>query len=221
MSVINEALKKAQKEKETRDSDIAWALASGGRKGNIQPGRLAFLSLILIAAVIILFRQYSFLNQRSDELAALSQPVMPDAGKEEKATSEMFYERARQSHKAGNIAEARELYLRCLELDPGYTDALNNLGVISIHEKEYSAARRYLEKAALLRPEHAAPYYNLACLFSICGEAGEGIKYLKKAVSLDQTVRGWARKDTDLKTLREVSEFEKIVEGDFNELEIN
>ena len=119
-------------------------------------------------------------------------------------------------HNIGSIAEAKELYLRILELDPGFTDALNNLGVICIHEKEYLSARKYFEKAVVLKPRYPILYYNLACLLSIGGETEESMMYLKKAISLDQSVAEWARKDTDLESLRRVHEFKEIIERGFN-----
>jgi hypothetical protein len=53
-------------------------------------------------------------------------------------------------------------------------------------------------------------------LLSVRGETEESIMYLKKAMSLDQAVREWAKKDTDLKSLRGIPEFEEIIEKGFN-----
>ena len=128
-------------------------------------------------------------------------------------TPEMLYDKAKQFHRAGNIAEAKELYLASLKLDPGYTDALNNLGLIFIHEKDYPTGRKYLEKAVRIKPGYALPYYNLACLLSIDNEIEESLMYLKKAMSLDHTIREWAEKDTDLENLRVIPEFKELVEG--------
>jgi hypothetical protein len=57
------------------------------------------------------------------------------------------------------------------------------------------------------------PYYNLACLFAIKGEAKESLAHLTKAVSLEKEVREWAQRDTDLENLRGMPEFEEIVGG--------
>ena len=121
------------------------------------------------------------------------------------------YDRARRFHKKGRLEEARRLYEETLRLDPGYVDALNNLGVIFIEKRDYLAAQRSLEKAVRLKPRYAEPFYNLACLNAIKGEIKLALAQLKKAVSLDPTVRDWARKDTDLENLRHLPEFKELI----------
>jgi tetratricopeptide (TPR) repeat protein len=125
--------------------------------------------------------------------------------------SEETYNRARQFHKEGRLEEAKRLYEETLQLDPGYVDALNNLGVIFIGERDDVAARRSLEKAVRLKPRYAEPFYNLACLNAIRGDIKLALAQLKKAVSLDPTVRDWARKDTDLDSLRHLPEFRELI----------
>jgi Tfp pilus assembly protein PilF len=98
-------------------------------------------------------------------------------------------------------------------LDPRYVDALNNLGVIYIRDKEYMAAQRNFEKAARLKPDYVDAHYNLACLHAIKGEATQSLAHLKRAVSLDNSARDWAQKDTDLENLRGLPEFEAIIGG--------
>ena len=96
-------------------------------------------------------------------------------------------------------------------LDPGYVEALNNLGVIYIREGDFDAAKENLEKAVRLNPRHVESYYNMACLYAIKGEAEQGLEYLKKAVSLDSNVREWAREDSDLQNLNSSEEFIQLL----------
>ena len=88
---------------------------------------------------------------------------------------------------------------------------MNNLGVLYIRDKDYTAAQRSFEKAIQLQPGYVDSYYNLACLYAIKGEARQGLDHLKKAASLDRTAKDWARKDTDLENLRGLPEFEEII----------
>ncbi|MBN2061315.1 MAG: hypothetical protein JW882_12955 [Deltaproteobacteria bacterium] len=213
MSVINEALKKAQQRKEIRDIEFARVLSSAKGNSKIPSGRIIFYSVILVSALFFMFRPYQFWDTGNDEPAAVKGNVIPETGHERVQAPEMLYQKAKEFHNTGRMSEAKDLYLKILELDPGYTDALNNLGVISIHEKEYTNARKYLEKAVLLKPGNAIPYYNMACLLSIEGDTEASIMYLKNAVSMDEAVRDWARKDIDLGKLRGISDFEKIIEA--------
>ena len=90
-------------------------------------------------------------------------------------------------------------------------DALNNLAGIYMHEKNFSAAQRSLEKAIRLKPADADPYYNMACVFAIKGEVSKSLSHLKKAVSMDRSVRKWAQKDADLNNVRKIPEFKDII----------
>ena len=80
--------------------------------------------------------------------------------------------------------------------------ALNNLGVILINERNFPAARTRFEKAIRLKPGYIDPYYNLACFYALTNQPEEGLRYLKRAVSINPKVKGWALKDTDLEKLR-------------------
>ena len=124
-----------------------------------------------------------------------------------------MYEKARFFQKNGRLQEAKLLYEEILSLDPDYVDALNNLGVIHIHDKDYSAARAYFSKAVLLKPDYVDSHYNLACLHALEGELSQSIVHLQKAVSLNQSVKQWARSDTDLQKLHGIPEFESILKG--------
>ena len=78
MSVINEALKKAQKEKEYRELEFAGALASGARKRIFPPGSFLFYSLAFIAVILLAFISYSWLKSKSDKTEALSEFHAPN-----------------------------------------------------------------------------------------------------------------------------------------------
>jgi len=122
-----------------------------------------------------------------------------------------FYDRARHLFKSSRSQEAKKVYQEALGIDPGHVDTLNNLGVLFLNDKDYLAAQISFEKAIRLKPGYVDPYYNLACLHAIKGETRQGIEYLEKAISLDNSVRDWAQKDTDLENLRVLPEFMEIM----------
>lgn len=122
-----------------------------------------------------------------------------------------LYEKARLFQKSGRLQEAKRVYEETLSLDPDYVDALNNLGVIHIYDKNYPAAQALFEKTIRLKSDYVDSYYNLACLHALNGEVSQSLVHLKKAVSLNQSVKDWAQRDTDLQNLRSVPEFEEII----------
>jgi protein O-GlcNAc transferase len=66
---------------------------------------------------------------------------------------------ALRKHQAGALDEARELYCRVLEADPGQTDALHLLGLLANQVGQQALARQFIENA-LARAPHNAEYHN-------------------------------------------------------------
>ena len=211
MSYIHEALQKAQKEKDTKYPKYKSIFLVPKRK----PGIFAVRPIWLICLFFILlaFALYSWLDSRGKETISAPKDLKPEASPRSEIVvdAKHFYDRARQFHKIGRLKNARRLYQKALMLDKGHVYALNNLGVICIQEGNYSEARKNLERAVRLRPEYVDPHYNLACLHAVRGEVKRALDYLKRAVSLDKSVRGWARNDGDLQNLRGVPGFEEII----------
>ncbi len=121
------------------------------------------------------------------------------------------YQKARALHREGRLTDAGLWYEKVLSADPGHVAALNNRGVLHLHEKNYLAARKCFEKAIRLRPDYVDPYYNLACVCAAQGFPQQGLSYLEKAVSMDPNVKNWARDDPDLDALRNEPRFQEMV----------
>lgn len=228
MSYIHKALKKAQKEKEARHNKYNSIVSTPGYKPRLFSGKALWLTCFFL--VSLAFAAYFLLPFRSTQ-PPIREPVrhkvtpQPQATPQAKAPQQpeatpqpqsevnatALYEKARDFHKRGRLQEAMRLYEKTLSLDPDYVDALNNLGVIHIHNRRYPAARASFAKAIKLRPDYVDSHYNLACLHALEGAVSQSLVHLKKAVSLDQSVKGWARRDADLKNLRGVPGFEEII----------
>jgi len=215
MSYIHEALKKAQKEKDSRYQEYGGGLAGRRETPGFVTHRAMRVVSILVILILFAFTAYSWLDSRSPQTGATSEykyakhAAAPQL--ESVVDAERFYDRGKSFHKNGDLQDAGRLYQKTLRMDPGHTDALNNLGVIYICEKNYTAARDSFEEAIRLKPGYVDPVYNLACLYALEGKKRQGLAYLKKAVSLDRSAIGWARRDTDLKNLAGVPEFEEML----------
>ena len=75
----------------------------------------------------------------------------------------------------------------------------------------YSDAQKSFERAIQQKPDYVDAYYNLACLHALKGDNMESLIYLKQAISIDSSVRDWARNDTDLETVKSQTEFQEII----------
>ncbi len=211
MSYIHEALQKAQKEKNTKYPKYKKIfLVPRGKPGTFTVRPIWLISLFVI---LLAFALYSWLDSRGKETISAPKDLKPEANARSEVVvdSKELYDRARHFHKMGRVKDARRLYQKALMLDEGHVHALNNLGVIGIQEGNYSEARKSLENAIRLKPEYVDPHYNLACLYAVKGEVKKSLGHLKTAVSLDKSVREWARKDRDLQNLRGVPGFEEII----------
>jgi tetratricopeptide (TPR) repeat protein len=210
MSYIHEALKKAQKEKDGRYHRYHGIVSAPGYKPRFFSGKvLGWSSLFLIS---LAFTASLWLSSRGSD-SSIHEPAQHKATAQQETllNAVALYEKATGFQKSGRLQEAKRLYEETLSLDPYHVDALNNLGVIHIHDKNYSAARAFFAKAIRLKPDYVDSYYNLACLHALKGELRQSLSHLKKAVSLDQSVKDWAQRDTDLQNLRGGTEFEEII----------
>ena len=172
MSYINEALKKAQKEKDARYLNYGRLLEVGGRSRKVFSGKIILWASLGIFLIFLAFTLYSWLDFNGKNTVIVQEPKKPVKSVKPKVVKSRqdLYEKAKDLHKLGRLKESKKLYQETLMFDPGHVDTLNNLGVIYIFEGEYQKARDNLEDAIRLKPGYADPYYNLACLYSLKGE---------------------------------------------------
>lgn len=135
----------------------------------------------------------------------------PKAMQSEDAKS--LYAQALTLQKKGQLTEAKKLYQATITRSPQLVSAMNNLGAIYLEEGEYIEARKLFQRAIRLKSDYVDAYYNLACLHALQQERDLSVFYLKKAVSLNEKARDWAKTDEDLTALRGHSEYEKIITG--------
>ena len=80
------------------------------------------------------------------------------------------------------VPAAEKAYLRALEIDLEFAEALNNLGVLSREQGDLAQAERYLRKALVARPTFADAHFNLAMALEDKGEHQQATaSYLRTA----------------------------------------
>ena len=90
-----------------------------------------------------------------------------------------------ESHRAGRLSDAEQLYLRCLKVDPGNWEALHGLGVICLQQSRFSEARSHLEAVIRSAPRFVPVYNSLAVCLLAAKETEAALKALDRAVELD------------------------------------
>ena len=233
MSYIHDALKKAQAEK-ALGKESYGGIATPRRKRKFSVHKKAILWAIPGLMFLLAFAAYSWWDsgEKSREMdpthnrsvnTSLSasvgkpMPTAPGLPAKNRQNVQALYKKARVLHQRGRLPEAGTGYQNVIAIDPGHVQALNNLGVLHLHEKNYQAAVRCFLKANHLKPDYVDPCYNLACVFAATGQSDRGLLYLRKAIAMDPGVREWARKDSDLDPLRSLSLFQEMVRVTKNE----
>ena len=239
MSYINEALKKAQKNKDARHIGYIHSLGKAGRAEYFFKKRYICLASIVILALLIFFysRFEGLSGQDSrttlkagenmpltdgsfvpeNKISGLNRATSPENNvtevdsNEDKTLSqvEAHYKEAVSLLKKGETKEAKDMFKEILSLDPGHINSLNDMGVLSMQQGKYEDAITYLEKAVRLKPDYANPYYNLACIYSMQYEREKGMEYLIKAIDINESVKSWAKEDPDLNNL--IKEYDKLM----------
>ena len=126
--------------------------------------------------------------------------------------ADILYKEALDWYQKGELDKAGEGYQKVLSIEPGHAFALNNLGVIYMGRKKSNDAADMFKKAIDLKPDYVDPYYNLACLYSLSGNISKSLYYLKMAVSINNSVKNWAKDDKDLDKLRISEAYKKVME---------
>jgi tetratricopeptide (TPR) repeat protein len=230
MSYINEALKKAQRDRDSRYERFGGIIASGP-VGKEKPFKRKFaigsaIALIVLIPTVLLIAVY-FLQQPSSSIKGSSPSVSPEnygtisatVSKENNLESqghreaEVRYMEALNAQRGGDHKRAEVLYQQALNLDPGHVRALNNLGVLFMDQKKKREAVALFDRAIVLKKDYVDPYYNLACIYARMDENDESLRYLKMAMAIDKDVKNWAEKDADMKNVVASAAFKKIMEG--------
>ena len=240
MSYINEALKKAQKNKDAGHIDYMRTMGKAGGTERFSDKRLIYISVIIIFIFLILLyikigdpfgRKPESLRKTAEAVKATDSsqnnknlPVISEKSSPVKKAAEIdtskadiisqreaLYKQAASLFEKGRIQEAKDIYTKILSQDPGHINSLNDMGVLAMKQGEYKDAINYLEKAVRLKPDYVTSYYNLACAYSLLNDPDKGMDYLLKAITIDKKVKDWAEKDPDLRNIVESARFKVLI----------
>jgi tetratricopeptide (TPR) repeat protein len=218
MSYINDALKKAQKEKDNRYGTFGYvAPFSSGKPKQPWKRRIAtFTVVVLVLAVTLLFIEFFYLPAPAVQKPEESEKKITDASLRAAQKTEQLYQDAVLIQSKGDLDKAKTKYLDVLQLDSNHVRALNNLGVVYLAMKNSDKALELFRMAVVLKRDYADPYYNMACLYAQKNDIDQSIWYLKIAASIDAEVKKWVQKDADFKNVIKSPEFKEFVKSKFS-----
>ena len=235
MSYINDALRKAQKDKDNRYEPFGGVIAPSPEGPNRSRKRRVIVgttvALFILVSAVLLFAVYGLQRPSAQPKGApppqatvaekpapkaTERAIRPPDGPPVTREADVRYQEALIAQRTGDLRRAEALYEKVLALDPGHVRTLNNLGVIYMGQKKRGKAIAVFGRAVVLKKDYVDPYYNLACLYAQMNEIDESLWYLRVAVAIDGGVINWVKKDADMKNVVASPEFKKIMEGQKN-----
>ncbi len=236
MSYINDALKKAQKEKNHHYGTFGYvAPFSSGKPEQPWKRRITALTMVvMVLAVTLLFIEFVYLPAPAVQKPEASEKKIADASlqaaqktdlvkqgaaavsQEGSQKAEQLYLDAVLIQSKGDLDKAKTKYLDVLKLDSNHVRSLNNLGVVYLAMKKRDKALELFRMAVVLKRDYADPYYNMACLYAQKNDIDQSIWYLKIAASIDKEVKNWVQKDADFKNVIKSPEFKEFVKSKFS-----
>ena len=82
--------------------------------------------------------------------------------------------------------------------------------LVALGEREKGLAWARLARS--MDPDDPMLLYNLGCINALAGEPAEALACLERAVAAGLTQKDWLRHDGDLDALRELPEFQRLLE---------
>jgi tetratricopeptide (TPR) repeat protein len=215
MSFINDALAKAQTEKDSRYLNLENVLRTDSAEKNFRfryPLMVVMVALVMGAlclTIIILWPAQGH-NGGITSPTPQTQPAQATLTNASPEISRLYMD-ALNHQRNGDYNIAEVLYRQVLSLDQNHPYALNNLGVLQMIQKMPEKAIVLFERAASLKGDYVHPYYNLACLYAKQNKVEESLRYLQKAIAIKPDIREWAAKDGDFKNMGDNADFNKLV----------
>jgi predicted O-linked N-acetylglucosamine transferase (SPINDLY family) len=99
-------------------------------------------------------------------------------------TAQEILNSATDHHKAGQLAQARTLYLQTLDHEPRNSDALHRMGVLSLQTGNAREALDFLQRAVAIQPADALYHFSLGQTLSILNRHDQAIAAFTQALQL-------------------------------------
>jgi tetratricopeptide (TPR) repeat protein len=132
-------------------------------------------------------RQFLFDFESLDRPRTVSVSTLPKVqGRFQDQDRELqgIFLQAVQAEEQGKKPAAMELYGRILDVDPGYTAALINLGTLHYHQKQYDLAEDLYRQATEADPSYVLAFFDLGNVLDELERPDESISAYKRAIAL-------------------------------------
>jgi len=88
-------------------------------------------------------------------------------------------------HQADNLAAAKALYERALQIAPDHPNALHHLGILHYQSGDHERAIELIGRALTMMPDHAAAHSNLGAAYLALGRIKDAEASFRRAIELN------------------------------------
>ena len=96
---------------------------------------------------------------------------------------------------------------------PGDVDVLEALGDLYTRAGRYEDGLAVDRKLVEMEPDDMTIWYNLGCSLALLKQRDAALKALQRAVELGYSDHEWMRRDTDLQSLRDDKDFNRLLKN--------
>lgn len=100
-------------------------------------------------------------------------------------TLQQAFELALKHHQSGRLAEAEELYLQVLAVEPRHPETLHFVGIVSLQRGRNQAALNYFDQALAVRPDWPDALNNRGEALRAEGRPDEAVAAYHRAIALN------------------------------------
>jgi tetratricopeptide (TPR) repeat protein len=111
------------------------------------------------------------------------------------------------------LNEAEGFIAKLAELHPNDPGIWINLAYIRRRTQSLEAAAETLQRAFAANPRDALAHFNMACYRAVQHRTEEALALLRNALQLNPKLKALARTETDFAAVRNLPEFQKLING--------
>ncbi|MFX1484687.1 MAG: tetratricopeptide repeat protein [Promethearchaeota archaeon] len=153
---------------------------------------------------------------RKDNRFDEAERILRDAIQEEDKAWKLWNQLGHVLNANGNFKEAAASFERATRLNPNGFWLWLSLGYTRKELEQIDEAIDVTLKATKLATktsEIGSALYNLGCYNCIAGRTDEALVYLGRAFERDESIRNWAKDDSDLESLRTDKRFRELLKS--------
>ena len=147
---------------------------------------------------------------KSDDALGLKKDFAKiEAGKKEAAA---LYSAGRELYKQRRYAEAAAKFEKAIGYRSDAVGSYISLGNCYMRLNQLEKAKQAYTAAITVEPRYGPAHYGMAGYYAGTGQKALAIASLRKALDIDTRARSFAESDPDFASLRDMPEFQKLVQ---------